>query len=92
MLAVLEEAVTTFQRNVFESRGRGRRLFLEVAAWIAADDTASAFSFVSVCQALDLDPSYVRAGLRRLRQRGAPPPRSGGGSPTGHVRLCPRPH
>lgn len=67
MLAVLEDAVQTFLRFVAEPGAQARRLFVETTAWFASDDTSSAFSFASICEALDLEPSYLRSGLRRYR-------------------------
>jgi hypothetical protein len=66
MLAVLEDAVLTFQRYAGDPGTRARRLCIETAAWFASNDTAGPFSFVSICQALDLDPDYLRRGLRPL--------------------------
>ncbi len=65
MIAVLEDAVLEFRRYAGEPGVRARRLFGETAAWFASDDTSSPFSFVTICEALDLDPSYLRSGLRR---------------------------
>ncbi len=69
MLAVLEEAVATFQKNVTAGDGRSRRLFAEAAEWFASDDTGWPFSFVNICHALGLDPDGLRSGLRRWRAR-----------------------
>jgi hypothetical protein len=67
MIAVLEDAVLEFRRYAGEPGVRARRLFGETAAWFASDDTSTPFSFVTICEALDLDPSYLRSGLRRYR-------------------------
>jgi len=73
MFAVLEDAVQTFKRYVAEPGTRARRLFTETAAWFADDDRTSPFSFVSICDALGLEPSYLRAGLRHYRRTHEPP-------------------
>ncbi|MFN8544518.1 MAG: hypothetical protein U0807_09970 [Candidatus Binatia bacterium] len=65
MLAVLEEAVAIFQKNVMAGDHRDRRLFAEAAEWFASDDTGWAFSFVNTCHVLGLDPDGLRSGLRR---------------------------
>ena len=72
MLAVLEDAVGTFQKYVTASGRRAQRLFAEAEEWFASDDTEWPFAFQTVCQALDLEPSYLRLGLWRWRdaQRG----------------------
>jgi len=69
MLAVLEEAVGTFQRNLHAKSRRGQRLFRESAEWIASPDTTWMFSFESICHTLGLDPRYLRGGLERLKER-----------------------
>jgi hypothetical protein len=63
MLAVLEDAVATFQRSaVATSRAAGRDL-AEVQAWFASDDMAWPYAFLNVCHVLGFDPSYLRRGL-----------------------------
>ena len=69
MLAVLEEAVATFQHHLGAESRRGRRLFREADEWFQSVDTSWAFAFESVCDVLGLDPDYVRAGLARLQRR-----------------------
>src|SRR5712692_3797621 len=61
MLAVLEDAVGTFQKYVTSSTRRGQRLFTEAEDWFAAPPTDWPFDFVSVCQALGLEADYLRA-------------------------------
>src|SRR5919198_910671 len=69
-LAVLEDAILTFERTVgVDGPGPRRRLLVEVDAWFASDATDSPFAFVTTCHTLNLDPSYIRAGLRRSRTR-----------------------
>jgi hypothetical protein len=65
MLAVLEGAVSDFQKYATASGGRARRLFADAEAWFAADAADQPFDFENVCQALGLDPSFIRAGLQR---------------------------
>jgi len=69
MLAVLEEAVGTFQKNALSPHRRARRLFTDVEEWLGSEDRDWPFSFVNICQALGLEPHYLRAGLRRWRER-----------------------
>jgi hypothetical protein len=63
LLAVLEEAVGTYQRYIMANDRRGHRLLADVDAWFACDDTQWPYSFVTICDALGLDPTYVRCGL-----------------------------
>ena len=69
MLAVLEDAVGTFQKYVNVTSRQGRRLFSEAEEWFASADADWPFAFVNVCQALSLDAEYLRAGLWRWRDR-----------------------
>ena len=69
MLAVLEDAVGTFQKYVNVGTRHGRRLFSEAEEWFASTDADWPFAFVNVCQALSLDAEYLRAGLWRWRDR-----------------------
>jgi hypothetical protein len=74
MLAVLENAVAAYQKYALASSRRARRLFGEAAAWLTGPADAGMFSFNGICDALELDPEFVRAGLERWRrrQRGLP--------------------
>lgn len=63
MLAVLEEAVGTFQRYVMATDRQSRDLFADVEAWFASEETGWLFSFIGICDALGVDASYVRSGL-----------------------------
>jgi hypothetical protein len=65
MLAVLEGAVSDFQKYATASSGRGTRLFADAAAWLESTATDRPLDFESICQALGLSPSFIRAGLRR---------------------------
>ena len=66
-LAVLEDAILTFERSVGVDGARPRRLLAEVDAWLASDATDWPFAFVTICHTLNIDPDYVRAGLQRRR-------------------------
>ena len=67
MLAVLEDAVYSYQQGVKSRATRDRRLFNETEEWFESEETTSPFSFVTICQVFGLDPDYLRAGLRRWR-------------------------
>jgi hypothetical protein len=75
MLAVLEDAVGTFQKYVTASTRRGQRLFSEAEEWFEAERGDWPFGFESICEALGLEPAYIRRGLSRWRdeQRVAAP-------------------
>ncbi len=69
MLAVLEDAVHAYQTGCASDGGERRLHFRETAEWFASDDTEWPFSFVTICQHFGIEPEYVRAGLRRWRER-----------------------
>jgi len=69
MGAVLEDALRELVRPGGTWDGARARRRAEVRTWLASDDVAWPFSFVNVCEALDLDPgelrSYLWAPVRR---------------------------
>ncbi len=77
MLAVLEDAVECFQANISAQSGKRRALFQDAQQWILEEDSDWIFSFASVCEALEINPDYVRRGLlrwmeKKLGERGFP--------------------
>lgn len=69
MLAVLEDAISCFQRYATASHPKGRALFAETEEWILEEDRLWLFSFENVCDALGFDSEYLRAGLMRWKER-----------------------
>lgn len=65
LLAVLEEAVGTFQRYAVATGRHSRAMFADVEAWFASEDTAWLYSFLRICDTLGIDASYLRSGLGR---------------------------
>jgi hypothetical protein len=74
MLAILEDGIHCYLDNFAASGSKGQRLFEDAAAWIV-ESSDWVFSFESVCNALDLNPAYVRQGLLRWREKGGHPAR-----------------
>jgi hypothetical protein len=66
MLAVLEEALTTYRLGLESDSPQRRQRFFEVARWFADRDGSGLFSFECICATLGIDADYFRAGLRRL--------------------------
>jgi len=64
-LAVLEDAIRAFQRHLRATDRRSRTLFQDALDWFSDSDRSEPFSFENVCDALSLDPDWVRDGLRR---------------------------
>ena len=69
MLAVLEDAVGTFQKYVLARDRRGQALFTETEEWVHSEEVDWPCSFLNVCNGLNLEPAYLRAGLTRWRDR-----------------------
>jgi len=69
LLAVLEEAIATVQRYVVAERRRGRRLYREAEAWVLSDDVSWPCTFRRICDALGIDPDYLREGVMRWSAR-----------------------
>jgi hypothetical protein len=67
MIAVLEDAVNCFMKQLHAIDPKARQLFLEAAEWISDDDRTWFFAFENVCDTLDLNPEYIRAGLFKWR-------------------------
>jgi hypothetical protein len=66
-LAVLQDALATFHRLVGVAGPRRGRHFAEAEAWFASDAARDPFTFVTICATLNLDPGYIRNGLRQWR-------------------------
>jgi hypothetical protein len=62
--AVLREAIRDYQKFAAHQTRREARLFREVDQWFLEDDGKWDFSFINVCQILNLEPTYIRTGLR----------------------------
>jgi hypothetical protein len=78
MLAVLEEAIATFQRHATADSRRSRRLVEDVEAWVAGTDGDWPFSFDNICAALDLDAGCLRTGMERWKETECRKARGGG--------------
>jgi hypothetical protein len=67
--AMLREAIREYQQFAGYKSRRGARLFHEVEQWFSADDRDWCFSFLNACRILDLEPTYIRTGLKMWRER-----------------------
>src|SRR5215203_870787 len=66
MAAVLEDVVACLSIDPSLSVKRQQRDFHDAECWInAPDDSDWIFSFSSVCEALEIDPGYLRKGLNQ---------------------------
>jgi hypothetical protein len=69
MLALLEDAINCYQDNLISRSGKKKRLFEDTEQWVLRTDGDWIFSFDNVCDALGLNPEYVRQGLLRWKER-----------------------
>ena len=63
MLAVLRNTVQDFQEHVHAQSAIQKKLFHEAEEWILEKDSDWFFSFENICEALQLQPGYIRQGL-----------------------------
>ena len=71
MLAILEDVIGILQRKDvlnFVTQKAKREEYHDAHAWVASDEDWGPFSFVRLCQVLDLEPSWTRRRIRRLQQ------------------------
>ena len=71
--AVLWQAIREFQQLASYRTRREARLFHEVDQWFLENDEKWDFSFVNLCQILDLEPTCIRAALEMWRHRASKP-------------------
>ena len=69
MLAVIGEAIVTYQRFANRASPRDQRMFDEAERWIRSTDTSWPYSFDSICQALSFDADALRRGLEVWRDK-----------------------
>ncbi len=67
MLAVLQDAVMVLldpspRRSLPEQRIR-----TDAERWVASNDSIHPFAFCSICEALGIDPQYLRRAIRTWR-------------------------
>lgn len=78
MLALLEDAVVCYQKNLFARDIHAKRMFREVEDWILDDQSDLIFSFDSVCEFLGLTPGWLRRELMHWKERSEPSRRQAG--------------
>ena len=86
LLAVLEDGIRCYQENLQAVGGKRRALFDEAKEWLFSDDADWFCSFVSICTLLNLEPNYIRRGLRdwEARTRKSMPKKSPEVAEAGH--------
>ena len=72
MGAVRQDAIRAFCQNAGAQKTRGRRIFGETTEWFESSDVSWPFSFENICDALALEPGWVRRLLRRWQAAHTP--------------------
>ncbi len=62
-LAVLEQAVEDLQRHRGACAAERQRLYVQARRWVASNDRRWPYSFMNVCDMLNLSPGRVRTKL-----------------------------
>src|SRR5262245_57873829 len=68
MAAVLETALADYQRCWKARDKKVMERFADAQAWILESNSDWIFSFVNCCEALGIEPDYLRQGLLRWKQ------------------------
>src|SRR6266403_3462706 len=65
LMAVLEDAIRCYLRNVDAQDGERRREFIEVRSWFESTvaGPAGIFSFENLCEALGIEPHHLLARI-----------------------------
>jgi imidazolonepropionase-like amidohydrolase len=69
VLSVLEDAVECFMKCIDSPTSKGQRLYRDADEWINLEDKHWVFSFDNVCDMLDINPEYMRRGLKGWKER-----------------------
>jgi hypothetical protein len=69
LFAVLADAVECYQKYAHDPRSCDA--FTETEEWLNSEDRSSLFAFETLCDALGIEPDYLRRGLREWRARHA---------------------
>lgn len=69
IIAILQDAIECYQKNLFAREGKARQLYADAEEWINSEDRSHYFSYENLCEILDMNPEFVRRGLHEWRQR-----------------------
>jgi hypothetical protein len=69
MVAVLEDAVDVYRKQVGATDHRRQQMFRDAEAWIEDPDRTWIFSFENICDVLGIDSGYLRSGLRSFKKQ-----------------------
>ena len=69
LLAVLEDALACYRKNVFARTAKKQAAYRDAEEWIFDTDDERFLGFESVCGVLGIEPSYLRRGLVEWKMR-----------------------
>jgi hypothetical protein len=67
MLAVLQDALRCLQTYAESRKPAHRQAFGEAETWILDRTAEGPFAFVSICEALEIQPDHLREGILQWR-------------------------
>jgi hypothetical protein len=67
MAAILEDAVAVSTKRNAPKTSKARQVLRETLRWLRSNDRTWTFSFLRICDHLDLDPGAIRCQIRILR-------------------------
>ena len=67
MAAILDDAIAICCKPNPPTTSKGRTLLRETLRWVRSNDCRWIFSFLRICEMLDVDPSAIRRGIRIRR-------------------------
>ena len=74
MAAILEDAVAVCGKRNDPRTSKARQVLREALRWVRSNDRTWTFSFLRICEHLDLNPGAIRRGIRVLRGEEMPEP------------------
>jgi hypothetical protein len=75
MAAILEDAVGVCTKPNAPKTSKARQVLRETLRWLRSNDRTWTFSFLRICEHLDLNPGAIRREIRILRGEELPEPR-----------------
>src|SRR5262245_22518595 len=72
MAAILEDAITVCSKRTAPKTSKAKQVLREALRWLRSNDRTWMFSFLRICETLDLEPTAIRRGVRILRGEEAP--------------------
>lgn len=74
MAAILEDAITVCSKRIAPRTSKAKQVLREALRWLRSNDRTWMFSFLRICETLDLEPTAIRRGIRILRGEEVPAP------------------